>query len=77
MVKEGQVWKVIEKKFCDNILTPNPEDYYIVIKKITTRYHEPWIDFFYLDGEDQDCEADDSISISWLMKNAELESDVK
>ena len=77
-VKPGQIWKVIESRFLDKQLQQGAEDYYIVIKALTTRYDQPWVDFWYLDYCDvNDTDADDSTSVEWLKLNAELESDVK
>ena len=75
-VKPGQIWKVCESKFMGKNFN-NPEDYFIVITKLTTRYDKPWVDFFYLDSEDLDSTPDDSTSVEWLKLNAELESDIK
>lgn len=72
-VKVGQIWKVLETKM--GLIGSNPEDYLIVITKI---YKKKMVaDFFYLDGYDSGRDGEDDINIPWLIKNGQLESDVK
>ena len=71
-VKVGQVWRILETKM--GLIGSNPEDYFIVIKKI---YKKGMVaDFFYLDGYDSGRDEEDDINIPWLIKNGQLESDV-
>lgn len=75
-VKVGQVWRILESKL--DLKGANPEDYLIVITKI---YKKKMVaDFFYLDGYDSEMDGGDTgddINIPWLIKNGQLESDVK
>ena len=72
-IKPGQIWKIVESRF----IKENPEDYYIVIKKLYNKNDKFWTDFFYLDAPDGVYDVEDCTSVDWLIDNAELESDVK
>lgn len=72
-VKVGQIWKILETKM-GLIGSATPEDYLIVITKIRKN---GVADFFYLDGYDSGRDEEDDINIPWLLKNGQLESDVK